>query len=74
MRNIIQITAAAGGNGATVVALCDDGSIWEKLPEENKWRRLIDVPGTKNSNLVPSGSSQGDRTENRGRYVYHKDR
>lgn len=51
-RKIIQITAKSfphdHQNGwdayGVVVALCDDGTVWEKGDEDKIWNRLPDIP------------------------------
>ncbi|MDQ2890480.1 MAG: hypothetical protein M3R65_07995 [Gemmatimonadota bacterium] len=41
MRNILQIT----GRLNSLVALCDDGTVWSYAPELNSWWQLPAVPG-----------------------------
>jgi hypothetical protein len=51
-RKIIQIATDGGEYGTTVVALCDDGTLWESFPIrtekgwDRQWRQLKLPPGS----------------------------
>jgi hypothetical protein len=51
-RKVIQIACSESSDGPTIVALCDDGTIWRHditIGQKSAvvWRRLQAVPGAK---------------------------
>ncbi len=41
-RKVIQITAASCDQFSELFALCDDGTVWERV--KNMWQPLYDIP------------------------------
>ena len=47
-RHVIQIASQSGSEGydPSVLALCNDGTIWEIWNYKAGWNQMPDVPGT----------------------------
>ena len=46
-RKVIQVSQAAAENGYTLVALCDDGTMWHRdslWSTDSEWRQIPGVP------------------------------
>lgn len=43
-RRIVQIINSVTGQNLNVLALCDDGSVWQYQFGSNSWARLADIP------------------------------
>ena len=51
-RTVVGIAVGSSPDGETIIAACDDGSVWQ-LENVLQWAEIAPIPGTQRSRDLP---------------------